>query len=149
MTFTMSYLLNCIISLHIISLANQYVVSSGMFWTVSWKTSYWFNVVLKRLGQQHPCIKYLLQRRHNGRDGVPNYQPHECFIRLFRRKPKKTPKLLVTVLCERNSPVTGDFPAQGPVTRKLASSCYPSVNISSGNCSAVPLQRGHFSLIYS
>ena len=30
-----------------------------------------------------------------------------------RRKTKKTPKLRVTGLCEGNSPVTGDFPAQG------------------------------------
>ena len=31
--------------------------------------------------------------------------------RLFRRKSKKTPKLLVTCLCEGKSPVTGEFPA--------------------------------------
>ena len=32
--------------------------------------------------------------------------------RLFRRKSKKTSKLRVTGLCEGNSPVTGEFPAQ-------------------------------------
>ena len=32
--------------------------------------------------------------------------------RLFRRRSKKTSKLCVTGLCEGNSPVTGEFPAQ-------------------------------------
>ena len=39
--------------------------------------------------------------------------------RLFRRRWKKTPKLRVTGLCEGNSPVTGEFPDQRPVTRKM------------------------------
>ena len=51
----------------------------------------------------------LLQWRHNGRDSVSNHQSHDC---LFRRRLKKTPKLRVTGLCEGNSPVTGEFPAQ-------------------------------------
>ena len=54
-----------------------------------------------------------LQWLHNGRDGVWNHQPHHClFNRLFRCKSKKTSKLRVTGLCEGNSPVTGEFPAQ-------------------------------------
>ena len=54
-----------------------------------------------------------LQWRHNGRDGVSNHQPHDCLlIRLFGCKSKKTSKLRVTGLCEGNSPVTGEFPAQ-------------------------------------
>ena len=54
-----------------------------------------------------------LQRRQNGRDGVSNHQPHDClFNRLFRHRSKKTSKLRVTGLCEWNSPVTGEFPAQ-------------------------------------
>ena len=53
------------------------------------------------------------QWRHNERDGVSNHQPHDClFSCLFRRKSKKTSKLRVTGLCEGNSPVTGEFPAQ-------------------------------------
>ena len=41
-----------------------------------------------------------------------------CLLnRLFRRKWKKS-KLHVTGLCEGNSPATGEFPAQRPVTRK-------------------------------
>ena len=32
---------------------------------------------------------------------------------------KKTPKLRVIGLCVGNSPVTGEFPAQRPVTRKM------------------------------
>ena len=54
-----------------------------------------------------------LQRRHDERDVVSNHQPHDCLLkRLFRRRSKKTPKLRVTGLCEGNSPVTGEFPAQ-------------------------------------
>ena len=40
-------------------------------------------------------------------------QPHECLLnRLFRHRLKKTSKLRITGLCEGNSPVTGEFPAQ-------------------------------------
>ena len=54
-----------------------------------------------------------LQWRHNGRHGVSNHQPHDCLLnRLFRRRSKKTWKFRVTGLCEGNSPVTGEFPAQ-------------------------------------
>ena len=54
-----------------------------------------------------------LQWRHNERDGVSNYQPHDCLLnRLFRRRSKKTSKLHVTGLCAGNSPVTGEFPSQ-------------------------------------
>ena len=46
-------------------------------------------------------------------DGVSNHQLHDCLLnRLFRRRSKKTSKLRVTGLCEGNSPVTGEFPAQ-------------------------------------
>ena len=54
-----------------------------------------------------------LQLRHNGLDGVSNHQPHDCLLNhLFRRRSKKTSKLRVTGLCEGNSTVTGEFPAQ-------------------------------------
>ena len=51
-----------------------------------------------------------LQWRHNGRDGVLNHQPHDCLLnRLFRHRPKKTPKLHATcLLCVE---FTGEFPA--------------------------------------
>ena len=40
-------------------------------------------------------------------------QPHDFLLnRLFKRKSKKTSKLRITGLCEGNSPVTGEFPAQ-------------------------------------
>ena len=51
--------------------------------------------------------------RHNGRDGVSNHRRLNCLLsHLFRRRSKKTSKLRVTGLCEWNSPVTGEFPAQ-------------------------------------
>ena len=50
---------------------------------------------------------------HNERDGVSDHQPHDCLLnRLFRHRSKKTSKLHETGLCEGNSPVTGEFPAQ-------------------------------------
>ena len=61
-----------------------------------------------------------LQWRHNGPDGVSNHQPHDCLLkRLFGRRSKKTSKLRVTGLCAGNSPITGEFPPQRPVTRKM------------------------------
>ena len=54
-----------------------------------------------------------IQWRHNGHGGVSNHQHHDCLLnRLFRRRSKKTSKLRVTDLCDGNSPVTGEFPAQ-------------------------------------
>ena len=58
--------------------------------------------------------KYVvLQWRHIWRYGVSKHQPHVfLFNRLLRRRSKKISKLRVTGLCERNSPVPGEFPAQ-------------------------------------
>ena len=54
-----------------------------------------------------------LQWRHNGRDGVSNHQPHDCFFnRSFRRRLKETSKLRVTGFCVEHSPGTVEFPAQ-------------------------------------
>ena len=64
------------------------------------------HVVCRRLSA---ILFSLLKRRHNGRDGVSNHQPHDCLLNgLFRRRSKKTSKLRVT----GNSPVTGEFPLQ-------------------------------------
>ena len=87
--------------------------------------------VVRHAGQQHhtnssnwchPIVSYIclipiktwsLQWRHNERDGVSNHQPHDCLLNdLFRHRSKKTSKLRVTGLCEGNSPVIGEFPAQ-------------------------------------
>ena len=60
-----------------------------------------------------------LQWRHNGHDGVSNHQPHDCLLnRLFRYRSKAL-KLRVTGLCAGKSPVTGEFPYEGPVTRYM------------------------------
>ena len=56
---------------------------------------------------------YHALQRHNECDGISNHQPHDCLLHcLFRRRSKKTSKLSVTGLCEGNSPVTGEFPAE-------------------------------------
>ena len=53
-----------------------------------------------------------LQRRHNEQESVSNYRCLYCLLnRLFRHRSKKTSNLRVTGLCEGNSPVTGQFPA--------------------------------------
>ena len=60
-----------------------------------------------------PHHQTALQWRHNRCDGVSNHQPHDCwFNRSFMYRSKKTSMLRVTGLCEGNSPVTGEFPAQ-------------------------------------
>ena len=54
-----------------------------------------------------------LQWRHDEREGVSNYRRLGCLInRLFKRRLKKTWKTRFTGLCEGNSSVTGEFPAQ-------------------------------------
>ena len=54
-----------------------------------------------------------LQWRHNDRDDVSNHRRPDCFTNhLFRHKSKKISTLRVTGLCEGNSPLTGEFPAQ-------------------------------------
>ena len=69
------------------------------------------DVSLNKLLNKH--LRYPLQWRHNECDGISNHQPHDCLLnRLFRRISKKTSKPRITGLCARNSPVTGDFPAQ-------------------------------------
>ena len=56
---------------------------------------------------------HALQWRHNEHHGVSTHQPYDCLLkRLFRCTSKKISKLSVTGLCEENSPVTGEFPAQ-------------------------------------
>ena len=63
-----------------------------------------------------------LQGSYNGRDGVWNHKPRDCFLwRLIRRRSKKTSKLRVTGHCVGNSPVTGEFPAQNASNAENAS----------------------------
>ena len=54
-----------------------------------------------------------LQWRHNECDGISNHQPCDCLLNiLFRHRSKKIFQLLITGLCEGNSLVIGEFPAQ-------------------------------------
>ena len=56
---------------------------------------------------------------------VSHHQPHDCLLnRLFRRRSKKTSKLRVTDLCEGNSPVTSEFPAQRASDAENVSICW-------------------------
>ena len=66
-----------------------------------------------------------LHWRHNGRDSVSNYQPHDCLLnRLFKRRSKKTSELRVTGLCAGNSPATGEFPTQMASYAENVSICW-------------------------
>ena len=61
-----------------------------------------------------------LQWRHNDRVGVSNHRRLDCLLnRSFRPRSKKTSKLRVTGLCEGNSPVAGEFPAQRARNAKM------------------------------
>ena len=63
---------------------------------------------------------FLLQWRHNERDGVSNQEPHDCLLnRLFRRRSKKTSKLRITGPCEGIYRWPVNSPHAGPVTREM------------------------------
>ena len=91
----------------------------GLTWPVGISVifiSHWQSNPLHSLnGRQLACRQSsaTLHWRHNGRDGVSNHRRIDCVLNsLFRRRSKKTSKLRVTGLCEGNSPVAGEFPAQ-------------------------------------
>ena len=81
------------------------------------ESPYWQALKRKRYRSILMAYKWIWfmasQWRHNDRDRVSNHQPHDCLLNsLFRRRSKKTSKFRVTGLCEGNSLVTGEFPAQ-------------------------------------
>ena len=77
-------------------------------------------IYCRYLCQKFATTVMALRWRHNELDGVSDHQPHDCLLNLlFRRRSKKISKLRVTGLCVVNSPWTGEFPAQRPVTRKM------------------------------
>ena len=56
---------------------------------------------------------FSLQWHYNEHNGIWNRRCLDCLLNhLFRCRSKKTSKLRVTGLCEGNSTVTGEFPAQ-------------------------------------
>ena len=62
---------------------------------------------------KHRPFPVSLQWRHNEHDGVSNHQRLDWLLNRFvRHRSKKTWKLRATGLCEGNSPVTSEFPAQ-------------------------------------
>ena len=77
-----------------------------------------YGYVLNNL--MHIFHDYVITVTSNGHDGVSNHQPRHClFIRLFRRRSKKTLKLRVTGLCAGNSPWPVNSPHKWPVTLKM------------------------------
>ena len=66
-----------------------------------------------------------LQWRHNECDGASNHQRPDCLLsRLFRRWSNNTSNLRVTGLCEGNSAVIGEFPAQKASNEENVSICW-------------------------
>ena len=104
------------------------------------------------------AIHKTLHCLHNKLNGVPNNQPHDCLLnRLLRRRSKKTSKLRVTGLSAWNSPVTGEFPAQGTSnaehvsiwwrhhdTKRFDIAFFPDVRI----CHATPESTSSFPVVY-
>ena len=92
-------------------------IQSWIAITQKWAMVFIHNAVKK----MHRCNwGHTLRWHHNKRGGFSNHQPYDGLLnRLFRRRSKKTLKLPFTGLCEGNSPVTGEFPLQRPVTRKM------------------------------
>ena len=77
-----------------------------------------------------------LQRRHNEPDGVSNRRSFHCLLNCrFSCRSKKTSKLRVTGLCAGNSPVTGEFPAQKQVMRKM----FPFYKVIMNVCTGVSI----------
>ena len=108
---------------------------------------YWLPGRVKRVG--YCACNMTLKWGHNEHDGVSNHQPHLCLLnRLFRRRSKKTSKLRATGLCEENSPVTGEFPAQRASNAENVSidddimMCEPVLKIAA--CWLFCLLRAHF-----
>ena len=86
-----------------------------------WEMQQWFKIMIS---------KFTLQWRHNGHDGVSNHQPHHGLLnRLFRHRTKKTSKPRVTGLCEGNSPVTGELPAQRASNAEMFPLDYVIMNV--------------------
>ena len=89
----------------------------------SWRHCNAMSLLLHHVSSLHStsrgkCIS--LQWRHNEHKGVSNHQPYDCLLNLlFRRRWKITSKLRASGLCEGNWPVTGEFPTQRPVMRKM------------------------------
>ena len=72
-----------------------------------------FNVPYFYIACVWKCKDDTLQWRHKGRGGVSNHQHQDCLPnRVFRCRSKKTSKRRVIGLCEGNSSVAGELPAQ-------------------------------------
>ena len=89
----------------------------GHGWVIKFRSFIWMLLYLSvawDLYEVHGThFTNTLQWHHNGCDGLSNHRPLDRLPnRLFRHRSKNTSKLRVTNLCGRNSPVTGEFPAQ-------------------------------------
>ena len=103
--------------------SNSFVTSHAYLWNFVWLVDIWamYTPFLQKydINSNRRKTTKPLQWRRNGHNGVSYHQSHHCLLnRLFRRRLRKTPRLHVTGLGVRNSPVTGEFSAQWSVTWK-------------------------------
>ena len=78
-----------------------------------WEQFHWQCLRCRSARLQDMYEHYTLQWCHNEHNGISNHWHLNCLHkRLFRCRSKKTSKICITGLCEGNSPVTGEFPAQ-------------------------------------
>ena len=112
--FQMSFLNQCpCINVSEMCLARAQRTTPASVQTKAWHRTYAKPSSESTIIQFTDEFMYPLRWRHNEYDDVLNHQRFDCLRnRLFRTRSKKTSKLRVTGLCEGNSPVTGEFPAQ-------------------------------------
>ena len=75
--------------------------------------SNFFNCINREFLSTTSLPKRSLQWRHNERDGISNHRRLHCWFNCwFRCRSEKTSKHRGNGLCEGNSPMAGEFPAQ-------------------------------------
>ena len=78
-------------------------------WATVGQNGYIFFISVSNYSIARSHSRPSLPWHYNERNGVSNRQPHGCLLNRFIQWASK---LHVTDLCEGNSPVTGEFPAQ-------------------------------------
>ena len=84
----------------------RYAQSNILKHMLQWKHEGWFSLLIRILIGVNQGGVASLHWRHNWRNSVSNYQPHDCLLnRLLRRRSKKTSKPRSLALCRE---FTGD-----------------------------------------
>ena len=120
-----------------------HLIASSQHFVVKHMTSeFWYKIQEKYHNFNYQFLS-TLQGCHN--DGISNHWHLDCYLNcLLRHRSKKTSKLRIIGLRDRNSPVTGEFPTQTcSISNEHGKSykCYVNGLLQDcGNCSANVLQ---------